>query len=546
MRRRRHAPHRAIKLCVLALVVIGVLLIVGRTISRGATERIVLQVGNHMALHNDEVLPITGDTDEGLEVYAEKDDVMVPAEWLANAMALTVSHNQADDTIIFTNSENEKQQAQLQVGKLEMVEDSATATLTSAPIDKEGVLYVPAQALCAAFDWNMNTVDETVFIDNAKKSKMVTEEQKKSAKQLLGPSRSDLLTGGLIGRTGSGTLLWSGARVELQTEEKKYQGVIEQDGVRYLPIESTLKALGGSAESNGEGYKVTLGEISVAVENSEEAKAYLYQDEDEITYLSAEKLADILKLQYTEVSDSGFALTVDKLSGYASQESYIASVSAELPDKKLSIPDAKGYIALTFDDGPTGGTDGLTVRLLNGLKERGAHATFFMCGYRVKDFHTHMERYLEEGHELANHTMDHPLKFSRISPEEIYSQVDSNSELIASYTKQRPTAMRPVGGAVSANVQEQMKKLNLPIINWSVDTLDWKYRDANRIKNVIINQAKDGDIVLMHDLHQPTVDGVLAAIDELKKQDYAFVTVHELAQIKGVVLEPGEVYTRIE
>ena len=226
-----------------------------------------------------------------------------------------------------------------------------------------------------------------------------------------------------------------------------------------------------------------------------------------------------------------------------SQVAYLTSLGEALPEKRPPIPKADAYVALTFDDGPTGGSSGLTARLLNGLQERDAHATFFMCGYRIKDFHTHMDRYLAEGHELGNHTMDHPGVLTKKSYDTIIEQIQSNDELIKSYCGEKPTVFRPVGGAVNDDVKNAAKELGLPIINWSVDTEDWKYRNAEHIRSVIVENAKDGDIVLMHDLRDCTLEGALAAIDELSEQGYAFVTVEELARIKGVEMEPGEVYT---
>ena len=88
-----------------------------------------------------------------------------------------------------------------------------------------------------------------------------------------------------------------------------------------------------------------------------------------------------------------------------------------------------------------------------------------------------------------------------------------------------------------------MKESGLPIINWSVDTLDWKNRDADIIYQRIVDSVQDGDIVLMHDLRQCTLDGVVRAMETLEDRGFAFVTVSELAAIKGVTLEPGEVYT---
>ena len=205
-----------------------------------------------------------------------------------------------------------------------------------------------------------------------------------------------------------------------------------------------------------------------------------------------------------------------------------------------NIPQADKYIALTFDDGPTGGMDGRTAHLLDGLKERGAHATFFICGYRVKDFHQVIKRYLPEGHEVGNHTMDH-IRLDRQSDGGL-DQVRSNADLIESYIGARPTVMRPVGGAHNAATREAMKQLGMPIILWDLDTLDWKIRDAQNVKNNILSGARDGSIVLMHDLYSTTIEGVLSAMDVLQEQGYAFVTVSELAQIKGVKLQPGVVY----
>ena len=203
-------------------------------------------------------------------------------------------------------------------------------------------------------------------------------------------------------------------------------------------------------------------------------------------------------------------------------------------EQAAKIPKGDKYIALTFDDGPTGNEGGRTERLLDGLKQRNAHATFFLCGYRVKDFNSMMKRYLAEGHEVGNHTMDHRLAHEVSDGD--YEQVSSNNDLIQSYTGQKPTLFRPCGGEYNDSVQTSMKQLGMPLILWDVDTLDWKYRDAASVKQHILDGAQDGAIVLEHDLYETTVEGVLAAIDELQQQGYAFVTVSELAKIKGVTL----------
>ena len=211
-------------------------------------------------------------------------------------------------------------------------------------------------------------------------------------------------------------------------------------------------------------------------------------------------------------------------------------------EMESTIPEGDKYIALTFDDGPTGNEGGRTERLLDGLKERGAHATFFLCGYRVNDFNSMMDRYLAEGHEVGNHSRDHKV-YTTQTDDGGYEQTSSNNDIIRSYLREDPTVMRPPGGAHNKTVRKAMRELGLPIILWNVDTLDWRDRDADTVKQRIVDGAEDGAIVLEHDLYETTVDGVLDAIDELQEQGYAFVTVSELAQIKGVQLEPGRVYS---
>ena len=147
--------------------------------------------------------------------------------------------------------------------------------------------------------------------------------------------------------------------------------------------------------------------------------------------------------------------------------------------------------------------------------------------------------------------MNHPMEMlPALSEEGIREEVESNSQLIEQYCGARPTVMRPVGGAYDEKVQAVMKELGLPIINWEVDTLDWKTKtNPDSVKQNILDQVHDGSIVLMHDLYTGTIEGVLAAIDELQSRTdktYAFVTVSELAAVKGVTLEPGQVYTNIE
>lgn len=198
-------------------------------------------------------------------------------------------------------------------------------------------------------------------------------------------------------------------------------------------------------------------------------------------------------------------------------------------------------IAFTFDDGPSPHTAGL----LDGLKARGAHATFFMTGVNggsgIVNQSAVLTRMRDEGHQLANHTYSHIVPFNAQSASTISSQVSRVEQLLFQYMGGSYTDMvRTPGGALSITVQNNVPA---PIINWSVDTLDWKYRNADTVYNNIISGARDGAIVLLHDLYPTSIQGALRAIDTLKAQGYECVTVAELLRRRGITPVNGRSYT---
>ena len=198
-------------------------------------------------------------------------------------------------------------------------------------------------------------------------------------------------------------------------------------------------------------------------------------------------------------------------------------------------------IAFTFDDGPSPHTAGL----LDGLKARGAHATFFMTGVNggsgIVNQSAVLTRMRDEGHQLANHTYSHIVPFNAQSASTISSQVSRVEQLLFQHMGGSYTDMvRTPGGALSITVQNNVPA---PIINWSVDTLDWKYRNADTVYNNIISGARDGAIVLLHDLYLTSIQGALRAIDTLQAQGYECVTVAELLRRRGITPVNGRSYT---
>lgn len=188
-------------------------------------------------------------------------------------------------------------------------------------------------------------------------------------------------------------------------------------------------------------------------------------------------------------------------------------------------------IALTFDDGPDS-TD--TVRLLDGLAQRGVKVTFFVQGSSAQRNLDIITRAYNEGHELANHSWDHPELTSQ-SSEVVASQMSQTNAVLdlvcGAGTKY---LVRPPYGSVNDRV---IQVINAPMICWSVDPYDWKYFNPYTVRDNILYGAYDGAIILVHDIHSTSVDGALLAVDQLLAQGYEFVTVSELYRRRGVSLQ---------
>lgn len=199
---------------------------------------------------------------------------------------------------------------------------------------------------------------------------------------------------------------------------------------------------------------------------------------------------------------------------------------------------ATKYVALTFDDGPTGA---LTAELLDGLKERYVSATFFLCGYRAEQYPELVRRIAEEGHEAAIHGWRH-VYLHRLPQEEIRDELKGTADLIEELTGERPELFRPPGGLCSETLMEEAAREGLAAVLWSVDPEDWNTRDASAVVRRVRKKTGDGDILLMHDLSRSSVTAALRVIDEMSAQGYQFCTVSELAEIRGKTLEAGEKY----
>ena len=195
------------------------------------------------------------------------------------------------------------------------------------------------------------------------------------------------------------------------------------------------------------------------------------------------------------------------------------------------------YAALTFDDGPSGR---FTRQLLDGLKDRGVEATFLLCGYRLANYPDLAQRMVEEGHEIGFHGFSHR-NMKNMSRREVASEVMDTEALLPEGC--RPVFLRPPGGFSSDAVQQVAEARNLSILHWSLDPRDWEVKDARTVEKAVLANIQDGDIVLLHDMSQSSVDAALNIVDALLRKNFQLVTVSELARIRGMNLKPGQEYS---
>ncbi|MFF4122026.1 polysaccharide deacetylase family protein [Microbispora rosea] len=205
--------------------------------------------------------------------------------------------------------------------------------------------------------------------------------------------------------------------------------------------------------------------------------------------------------------------------------------------RKKGTPYCARYkcIALTFDDGPWP----YTPALLDTLKKHKAKATFFLLGRKVANRPELTRRIHEEGHDIGNHTWNHP-SLTTLSDGEVFEEVSSTSNIINKTIGRMPDYMRPPNGATNSRVASLMSDLGLPQILWTGSTLDWQARDTKVIAKRTLKLAKRNGVILLHDIVPETVKAMPGVLTALEKQHYKFVTLTTLLQ--GRTLRPGEVY----
>lgn len=178
-------------------------------------------------------------------------------------------------------------------------------------------------------------------------------------------------------------------------------------------------------------------------------------------------------------------------------------------------------IALTFDDGPH---PVYTEQMLAVLEENQVPATFFLLGQNIEGQEDVVKEIAEKGHLIGNHTYHH-VQITRMSAEQAYEEIDKTSELIEELTGKGTDYVRPPFGTWNAGLEST---LNLIPVMWTIDTKDWTTENVDAIVNHVVKNARENDIILMHDSYQSTVEATERIIKLLKSEGFEFVTVDEV------------------
>ena len=193
------------------------------------------------------------------------------------------------------------------------------------------------------------------------------------------------------------------------------------------------------------------------------------------------------------------------------------------------------YVALTFDDGPSG----FTKEIVSLLKEYNYNATFFILGNKLNiDYKEILQESLKNGNEIGIHGFSHK-SFTRLKMSELEDEINKSKKYVYNLTGYTPTLVRPPYG----NINNDIRKSGYgPYILWNNDTLDWKLRDAKKIFNRLTNSIEENNIILMHDTYLTTYKALELILPYLKENNYKVVTVSKLFAINGKTLENAKSY----
>ncbi len=250
---------------------------------------------------------------------------------------------------------------------------------------------------------------------------------------------------------------------------------------------------------------------------------------------------------YVYINEGAFAAHEDIEIVYSLEEvSLVDQQLQQVGENLITIPmrfidPNKPMIALTYDDGPRAG---VTDEIVYYLNDYGQNATFFMLGSRIANKDELIIDMINGGNDAATHSMTHE-NLNKLTDEELSYQLEEPANMIYSLSEGEyvVTLHRPPYGASNDEVKSKSK---YPFILWNIDSLDWKHHSVDESVNIILESASDGDIILLHDLYFQAVDITKIIVPELIERGFQIVSASQLAQAKGVTLEPGKAYRSIK
>lgn len=208
---------------------------------------------------------------------------------------------------------------------------------------------------------------------------------------------------------------------------------------------------------------------------------------------------------------------------------YINGTTNTKKDYLISLYNEKKLLVLTFDDGPSK----YTTELLDFLESTNTPATFFLLGEQAEKY---PDIVLQESlnNLVCIHSYTHKF-FTKIPKEEVLEQVNKTSNIIQDITSITPKYIRVPYGILDDNVKETLKEVNLENVLWTVDSLDWKFKNKEQVVEYIKQNTTGNDIILMHDILQSSIDAAKEIITYYNEQGYEFVTIDEFLKIKEIV-----------
>lgn len=474
---------------------------------------LVLQGGSTWGLLDGRMTATTGSR------YAQNGVQLVPLAQTATALGGTVTDDGGAVTVQYRN-----RFLTFTEGSWSAQSEGEPVALSSTPVTVDGVFHVPAVSL-AHLGWTVHTTGyydgDLVLLSRTALPEDRLEAALSSALEILGPNAGLFPSSSVLLRLDSRWSVQNG-KTTAMSETTDAVTPTRSGSTILVPLAVCAPALGYTVTPSGGGYLVTGRGTSLTFSQAMVSTADVTSKLGGHVYLDDATGAIVISAYSLDAKPSLRSTALE-------QAGQLTLLDSEL---------AKGYIALTFDDGPSGS---ITSTLLDGLKARNAHATFFLCNYRISTFPQTMDRYLAEGHEIANHSATHA-NLSTASSSKLAQEIDTTNSTITQRTGVTPTLMRPPGGAYDSDVLAALKSRGMSCILWSLDPLDWKLRNTEKIVQAVVSQVEDGDIVLLHDMSNASVQAALQIIDIMQAKGYRFVTVSELAEIKGVTLQPGQVY----